>query len=172
PAAPYVYVIPNISTGMIAAIRLVGNYLACWGRIVLPFSSVQNVNIFLETHQGQKRMERIFLIHARAPYFRALCSFFAMVYWLILYWSLCVPVKQCAGVPHATALMFFILWVQYRVAVILFGLFVLSKLLKSHHRLVVVLFPSFPVSQDLNGTGKEDYHAFHFCVLTRQLHSI
>lgn len=157
---------------MITVIRLVGNYLACWGRIVLPFSSVQNVNIFLETHQGQKRMERIFLIHARAPYFRALCSFFAMVYWLILYWSLCVPVKQCAGVPHATALMFFILWVQYRVAVILFGLFVLSKLLKSHHRLVVVLFPSFPVSQDLNGTGKEDYHAFHFCVLTRQLHSI
>lgn len=66
----------------------------------------------------------------------------------------------------------FILWVQYRVAVILFGLFVLSKLLKSHHRLVVVLFPSFPVSQDLNGTGKEDYHAFHFCVLTRQLHPI
>ncbi|WP_212740506.1 hypothetical protein, partial [Escherichia coli] len=107
---------------MITVIRLVGNYLACWGRIVLPFSSVQNVNIFLETHQGQKRMERIFLIHARAPYFRALCSFFAMVYWLILYWSLCVPVKQCAGVPHATALMFFILWVQYRVAVILFGL--------------------------------------------------
>lgn len=80
-----------------------------------------NVNIFLETHQGQKRMVRIFLIHARAPYFRALCSFFAMVYWLILYWSLCVPVKQCAVVPHATALMFFILWVQYRVAVILFG---------------------------------------------------
>lgn len=110
-----------ISLGMITAIRLVGNYLACWGRIVLPFSSVQNVNIFLETHQGQKRMVRIFLIHARAPYFRALCSFFAMVYWLILYWSLCVPVKQCAVVPHATALMFFILWVQYRVAVILFG---------------------------------------------------
>ncbi|STG16523.1 Uncharacterised protein [Escherichia coli] len=54
-------------------------------------------------------MERIFLIHARAPYFRALCSFFAMVYWLILYWSLCVPVKQCAVVPHATALIVIIL---------------------------------------------------------------
>ncbi len=54
-------------------------------------------------------MVRIFLIHALAPYFRALCPFFAMVYWLILCWSLCVPVKQCAVVPHTTALIVIIL---------------------------------------------------------------
>ncbi len=56
---------------------------------------------------------------------------------------------------------------RYRAVVILCGLFALSRQQENHRRPVVVLFPSFPVSQDLNGTGTEDYHAFRFCVLTR-----
>lgn len=112
-----------------------------------------------------KNTARIVLIHALS-----FCVVFfvqVMFFRLILRWSLCAPVKQCAVVPHTTALIVFILWVLCRVAVILCGLFALSRQQENHRRPVVVPFPSFPVSQDLNGTGTEDYHAFRFCVLTR-----
>ncbi|GCR19815.1 hypothetical protein BvCmsHHP011_04439 [Escherichia coli] len=53
------------------------------------------------------------------------CSFFLRrlfragdVFRLILRWSLCAPVKQCAGVPHTTALIVFILWVLCRAALV------------------------------------------------------
>ena len=52
-------------------------------------------------------MARIVLIHALS-----FCVVFfvqVMFFRLILRWSLCAPVKQCAGVPHTTALVVFIL---------------------------------------------------------------